>query len=751
MTDHRNERWLKRLAILLFALAPAAWAIAPEDVLPPEEVFRYEARIRGETLEIDWQITPEHYLYKKRFGFASLTDGVTLGPPEYPQGITHTDEFFGESIIYRDQARIRIPIVGQLEGLEELAVELRLQGCADIGLCYPPQTWTTQVALAAATSATTSTPRSLLDLLDGAADPGAVQDEFLPPEEAFRLTVDVIDPATVNAYWQIQEGYYLYKDKMAFSVAGEAVQLGTPRLPAGRQIYDEFFGDVEVYYTEAEVELLFSRASPAAAVFDLTIESQGCAEDGICYPPITRSLTVELPTASRSDRPRDLGPVPGAKVSEQDRLAGLISDSNLLFVLATFYGLGLLLAFTPCVLPMIPILSGIIAGQGPDITTRRAFFLSLAYVMGMAVTYTVAGAAFAAAGQQAQAIFQKPWIIILFAGLFVALALAMFDVYALQLPASLQTRLTAMSNRQKAGTYAGTVVMGALSALVVTACVAPPLVAALAVIGQSGSIMRGGSALFAMSMGMGTPLLIVGTTAGTLLPKAGPWMDGVKAAFGIMLLGVAVWMLERIVPGSVALAMWAALVFLAGITMGALNPLSETTAGWRRFGKGLGLLLMAYAIMMLIGAASGSRDPFQPLKLTGSGFAGVEAAHLQFERIKTIGDLENSVKTANLAGKTVLLDFYANWCVSCKEMEKYTFTDNRVAAALADSALLQADVTANDDADQALLKHMGIYGPPTIAFFGLDGRERKAYRVVGFMPADDFHLHVNEAFSAAAE
>ncbi|MEE8157654.1 MAG: thioredoxin family protein, partial [Gammaproteobacteria bacterium] len=241
------------------------------------------------------------------------------------------------------------------------------------------------------------------------------------------------------------------------------------------------------------------------------------------------------------------------------------------------------------------------------------------------------------------------------------------------------------------------------------------------------------------------------TTAGTLLPKAGPWMDGIKAAFGIMLLGVAIWMLEHIVPGPVALAMWAALVFLSGVAMGALVPLGETATGWRRFSKGLGLLFMAYAIMMLVGAASGSRDPFQPLTATVSGSATVPAAQLEFERIKSVSDLEISVKRANLAGKSVMLDFYADWCVSCKEMEKYTFTDPRVADTLTDTVLLQADVTANDDTDQALLKHMGIYGPPTIAFFGLDGLERKAYRVVGFMPAENFHLHASEAFMAPAE
>lgn len=735
---------LNRLTLIALLVAPAAWAVAPEDVLAPEIAFRYQARVINSTLEIEWIIEPEHYLYKKQFGFKSLSDGVSLGIPVFPEGTVYTDEFFGESVIYRGQTLISMPLIGDLSEHASLDIELKLQGCADIGLCYPPQTWNTTVPVAA-TASGSERARNLLDLL-GSSSPGPGGEDFLPPEEAFRLTVTTTDPYSLSAYWQIEDGYYLYKEKLSFRTESDVVQLGSPRLPEAIRNYDEYFGDSEVYYTELEVMLPLSRVGPEAATFDLVVGYQGCAVDGICYPPIERILTVPLPAASSYDQPREIGAGSGGKISEQDRLARIIRDGNLLLVLATFYLGGLLLSFTPCVLPMIPILSGIIAGQGPELSTRRAFLLSLTYVLGMAVTYTVAGAAFAAAGQQAQAVFQKPWLIVLFAALFVALALSMFGLYALQLPASMQTRLTNLSNRQSAGTYTGTAVMGVLSALVVTACVAPPLVAALTVIGQAGDVARGGSALFAMSMGMGTPLLIIGTSAGTLIPKAGPWMDGIKAAFGVMLLGVAIWMLDRILPGAVILTLWAVLVFLSGVFLGALDPLTQSSDGWRRLGKGLGLLFMAYAVMMLVGAASGSHDPLQPLKGAIGQQTTMAYAVVEFERIKTVADLDDRVAVANENGKTVMLDFYADWCVSCKEMEKYTFADPRVIKALSGTVLLQADVTANDEADQTLLRHMGIYGPPTIAFFGLDGKEAAGYRVVGFMPADEFHLHINDAF-----
>ena len=403
---------------------------------------------------------------------------------------------------------------------------------------------------------------------------------------------------------------------------------------------------------------------------------------------------------------------------------------------------------------MVPILSGIIvgAGRGTPVSRGRAFSLSVAYVLGMALTYTIAGAVFAKAGQQAQAFFQKPWIIVLFAALFVLLALAMFGLYTLQVPAALQSRIAGISDKQKQGTLLGTAVMGALSSLIVTACVAPPLIAALTVIGQSGDVMRGALALFALSLGMGAPLLAVGASAGQLLPKAGAWMDAVKNVFGVMLLGVAIWMLGRILPGPVTLALWAVLAFMSGWWLFSLGAHGGDGTRTRNPGtSGLGALTMVYGVLLLVGALAGREDPLRPFAgLGGGGGAGAAAeSHLAFQRIKSVEDLERAIAAASAAGRPVMLDFYADWCVSCIEMERYTFTDAGVQSRLANAVLLQADVTANDAIDQALLQRFGILGPPSILFFGTDGRERANYRVVGFKPADEFSSHVAEAFASS--
>ncbi len=572
----------------------------------------------------------------------------------------------------------------------------------------------------------------------GLLGPTSNQEQFLPVDEAFIFTASADGGAQVALDWQVAPGYYLYRHRISAKTATPGFALGEVALPAGRKKTDEFFGDVEVYYDALSATVPVTRPEGESRL-DVTVSYQGCADAGLCYPPVTKTVSIELPPVGTPPRSAASG-----MVSEQDSLANLLATGNILAVFAAFWLAGLLLSYTPCVLPMVPILSGIIAGQGAAATPARSFLLSLAYVLGMAFTYAVAGAAFAAAGQQAQAFFQQPWIIMAFAALFVVLALAMFSLFDLRIPAALESRLSAISGRQKAGTFVGTAVMGAFSALVVTACVAPALVGALAFIGQSGDVVRGAFALFSMALGMGTPLLLVGVAGGRFLPHAGPWMTTIKTLFGVLFLAVAVWLLERILPAPLALALWALLAIVGGYYFGGFGRGAPSSAA-RMVSRGFGLAAIVWGVIMLLGAAAGGHDPLQPLRgasLPSLGGSAASADPLPFTKVAYVEALDRELAAAQAAGKPAMLDFYADWCVSCKEMEKYTFSVAEVRQDLTGYVLLKADVTANNDADQALLRRFGVYGPPTTAFFGPHGRECRAFRLVGFVAADDFRAHL---------
>ena len=594
-----------------------------------------------------------------------------------------------------------------------------------------------------------------IDALLGSARSG--DDEFLSPDQAFRF--DAIPEGTdrIRLNWEIAEGYYLYRARIKVRTTSATAQLGTPQFPPGQVKTDEYFGKQEVYHHELAASVPVARSSGGELELPLEVTYQGCADAGLCYPPQTKSVVVRLPgsAGSGSDGARKPGAsgstgagvasapgTPGAAAFLSQEWFSNALRGNLLVALACFYLGGLVLSLTPCVLPMVPILSGIIVGSGKQMTTGRSFALSVSYVFGMALTYAIAGVASAAAGKEVQAMFQQWWVIALFAAVFLVFALSMFGLFTVQMPAALQSRLAELSNRQSAGTFGGVALMGALSALIVTTCVAPVLVGALLVISQTGAVVRGGAALFAAGIGMGTPLLLVGASARRLLPKPGPWMDLVKKLFGVLMLAVAVWMIERLVPERLALALWSVpALMLAWLLLGAFRERSVLAWGLRAAGAAAGL----YGIALAAGSALGGTDPLAPIP----AFAK-PVSSLSFRAIHSVADLDREVSQARAQGHSVLVDFSADWCTSCKEMERYTFTDPTVQAALRQTVLLRANVTQNDADDQALLRHFGIFGPPTIAFYGADGRERAAYRVVGYMNAEDFAARTHAALHSAS-
>ena len=739
---------IARLLLAATLLAPLLSFAADDQPPRPEEVFRYVVFDAGDAIEIDWAVDDGFYMYQSAFGFESADPAIVLGEPELPEGNVYNDEFLGEQVIYRGNFFVRIPYTASGKKPASFMLTINSRGCTDGGFCYMPQTWVETVEL--------SEPVADGGKIDLGGLAGGNASEFPPPEEVFFPDVFPVDGNTVEIGIRIEPGFYVYKHRITAKSLSPDAQAGQLDLPKGKLKYDEFFGESEVYYDEVIGRLAIARATPEAMDLELEVGYQGCADGGLCYLPQTEVMTVSLPAAkvvSDLSAAAPSGGTPAAPVSEQARLAQIITGSSIWVAAGVFFLAGLGLAFTPCVLPMVPILSGIIAGEGDDVSSMRGFTLALSYVMGMAIIYTGAGVAAAAAGMQLQATFNQPWILILFSGLFILLALGMFGAYDLQMPSSVQSKLAGISGQQKSGTMIGAFIMGALSALVVTACVAPALIAALTVMAQSGDMVRGGVALFAMSLGMGAPLLLVGAAQGKLLPKAGPWMVAIKGAFGFMMLGLAIWMLSRILPGTITLALWAVLTFMAGVFMGGLTTFGPEASPAQKMGKGFGVLAMIWGVLMVLGAVTGGSNPLQPLASVSFGGAGdaTVASHdeLPFQRIKTVTDLDREIAAASQQGKSVMLDFYADWCVSCKEMEAWTFTDAGVQAALSNTVWLQADVTANDAEDKALLDRFGVFGPPTIIFFGTDGQQRHGYEVVGYMKAEPFADHVQQAFAAS--
>ncbi len=563
------------------------------------------------------------------------------------------------------------------------------------------------------------------------------QPELLPADEAFVMGAERQADATIVLHWTIAEDYYLYRDRSEFRlVDGGDAELGEPRFSPSDTKDDPFFGKVEVFHNEGSVRLpLEGEPDPGAR---LEVTYQGCNDPvGVCYPPIEKSIdlgSIEPASAAASG-------VESANRSEQGQIAAGLADRGLWLTVLAFIGFGLLLTLTPCVLPMVPILAGVIAGDPHGGRAHRGAGLAAVFVFTMALTYAAVGVVVGLTGASIQAWFQQPWVLGIFAGLFVLLALAMFGLFDLQLPDRLRN---AVENRTRrlGGSFGGAAALGVISAIVVSPCVTPPLIGALIYIADTGDPLTGGFALFALGIGMGLPLIAAAGFAGRLLPRAGPWMNRVRAAFGVLLLGVAIWLLQRVVPVPVSMVLWSVLLIVVGVQLGAL---AGASTGWARLWKGIGLVAVLYGTILLVGATAGGQSLLQPLRGVVGGGPATEQT-VDFEPVEDAADLRQKLAAAQRAGRPVMLDVYADWCVSCKELEAFTFPDPRVQAALEGAVLLRADVTANDAGDKALLQRFDLYGPPAVLFFGTDGVERRGYRVVGYRNAAEFAEHTRQAF-----
>lgn len=555
----------------------------------------------------------------------------------------------------------------------------------------------------------------------------------------------------LTLYWDIPDDYYLYRDRIELKES-DSIKIVNRVNAQAEQKDDPLFGKVWVYHNRAEVKFSLSSVSAEDASGTLQVTYQGCWEGGICYPPVTKEVKVSGVTdLKQSDFKRtdesasvvmsDIQPT--VRLSEQDQFAAMLKNGNLFVTLGAFFIAGLALSFTPCVFPMIPILSSIIAGQGRHVTAGKGFFLSLVYVLSVSVTYTLAGIFAGLFGENLQALFQSTWIIVTFSTIFVLLSLSMFGFYELQLPNSLQSKLSQLSNSQQGGTITGVAIMGFLSALIVGPCMAAPLAGALIYIGQTGDPVLGGSALFSMSIGMGVPLLLVGTSAGKLLPHAGLWMDKVKAVFGVLLILLAIWMLDRIVPTIVTMWLTSIVLIVSSVYMGVLSTNKKNTSGKTHLAKGIGLVVLLYGVLLMVGALAGGNSILYPLK----GITGTQAASSQplpFVKVTTPDQLEAQLKEAELASKPVMLDFYADWCVSCIELDLFTFSDSSVQQALSHYRVIKVDVTSNDAEAKALNKRYSLIGPPAVIFYNSSGELLPHKTLIGVVDPKEFVNHISD-------
>lgn len=750
--------------LLLFLVSCNAQALKQEDLLHPDEAFRVSATpIDGSNVRLTWKIADGYYLYRSRLALNSEVEGITLNNESvaYPKGDIKDDPNLGEVEVYHQTFSVDVPLERQSSIQNETALTLKAkyQGCADAGLCYPPQRKRLSLTLprlAASTltiapgnnaEATTSDTEVLKPLTETSTAmpglPGSSGKKALSIDQALQFSMVATDKETVRARWKVMPNHHLYRSKISFKTENpKHLKSARIQFPDGKVVNDEFFGEVEIY--DQDVEIIIPLLNLGADSLTIKTEYQGCSNDaGICYPPVSKETELSL-----------VGLPERSEAQEPDTDSGVLTDDyfsgSFAGVLLAFFVIGLGLSLTPCIFPMIPILSGIIAGQ-TNLSVGKAFSLSLIYVSASASAYALIGLVFGYFGENLQSSLQHPIAIGLFATLFVVLAFSMFGFFELQMPNSIQSRLNEISNNQRGGSLLGAAIMGFLSTLIVGPCVAPALAAALTYIADSKDAFLGASALFSMGFGMGVILLVVGTLGGHLLPRAGAWMDVIKALFGIVLLGMAIWMLSRIAPTVVTMLLIGVLLVSSGVYMGALDKLTEEVTGWDRFWKSIGLVLLFLGFTQLFGVVTGSQNVMHPLKdaltfnISGATATNAQSHEgLAFRRVKQVDELDAILEQAAQSEQLVLLDFYADWCVDCIRMEKGTFADPEVGDDLSGVIVLQADVTKRDKHAKALEKRFGIIGPPTIIFFDRQGQEIKDIRMIGYEDTAAFRKRIQQ-------
>jgi len=734
------------LAALGLLISTSVFAISEDELLAPEQAFSVIGNvIDANTVTVEWTVADGYYMYDDKFNFASNTPGIELGEAQIPAGKKKFDPIFEKELeTHRHKVVVTIPLNRTDASITTLQLMAGSQGCADVGVCYPPLQQTILLNLPAVDEKAPEVGglEKLTSLGDSLGLGG--EQEFLPPDQAFAFSAQLDDTGNIVATWDIAKGYYLYRDKFSFNSDTTGVQLAQPDMPKGTLHHgilpDGSEGEVEVYTDQLILTFPVDNA-PAAGTLSFTAKFQGCADAGICYPPMTKTNDFTL-TSAIATKPSTTTPAPEKAVDEEKK-------TYLGYIIAAF-GIGLLLTFTPCVLPMIPILSSIIVGQSQDgqLTKLKGGMLSLSYVLGTSAVYSSAGWAAGASGKQLQAYFQNPWVIGSVSAILVVLALSMFGMFTIQMPSGIQSRLQAKSSGVKGGSMIGVFIMGVLSSMIVGACASPVLLSVLGVAIKSQDPVLGALIMFSMSLGMGVILIVMGIGAGALLPKAGTWMDNVKYFFGVLLIGVAIYILT-VIPAVPVLLLWGIFFIVLAIFLGATQSLPETANGWAKFWKGIGTVLLIWGVLSLLGSMQGNRDPLQPVDFsklavaTGGHTGTAEAAHVTFTQVKTIAELDSELKRAKAEGKPVMIDFFATWCTDCLRMEKSTFSDANVINTMKQFVVLQVDVTdPSDEATSAVQKRLGVFAPPAVLFYDSKGNSLKDKNFYGYKDAKEFSDHI---------